>query len=115
MVWTKPQMGLGWWVRQQHEILLIGTKGTPATPLPADRPRSVLSAPRRRHSQKPDEMYHLIDRMFPHLTDRLEMFARNTRPGWTSWGNEVPSDTPEDPGEADTAVGQRKTGEGENT
>jgi N6-adenosine-specific RNA methylase IME4 len=94
MVWTKPQLGLGWWVRQQHELMLIAVKGHPGTPLPANRPHSILHASRRRHSQKPDEMYDIIERMFPHLTDRLEMFARNTRPGWVSWGNEVPDAPP---------------------
>lgn len=93
MVWIKPSIGMGYYSRQQHELLLIGKKGTPRAPLPANRPSSIIHGPRRRHSQKPDEAYEAIERMFPHLTDRLEMFARNTRPGWTSWGNEVPENT----------------------
>lgn len=92
MVWAKPSIGLGYYARQQHELLLIGKKGTPKPPMPSNRPPSIINGPRRKHSQKPDEAYEAIERMFPHLTDRLEMFARNTRPGWTSWGNEVPEE-----------------------
>jgi N6-adenosine-specific RNA methylase IME4 len=90
MVWNKVRLGLGWWVRGVHELLLIATKGQPGAPTPKNRPPSIFTELRRRHSQKPDGMYDLIDRWLPHLTDRLEMFARNTRPGWVSWGNEVP-------------------------
>ncbi len=49
---------------------------------------SELSA--RRHSQKPDEMYELIEAVAP--TPRIELFARTRRPGWDAWGNEVDSD-----------------------
>lgn len=89
-VWDKVRLGMGYYWRQQHELLLLGTVGHPGVPSPSSRPRSIFAAPRRRHSQKPDEVYDMIEAMFPHLTDRLEMFARNTRPGWVSWGNEVP-------------------------
>jgi N6-adenosine-specific RNA methylase IME4 len=89
MIWAKPQIGLGWWVRNQHEMLLIATKGSPGVPIGKNRVGSVQTYPRTRHSAKPIEFYDIIDKMFPYLTDRLEMFARNTREGWISWGNEV--------------------------
>jgi N6-adenosine-specific RNA methylase IME4 len=43
--------------------------------------------PKGKHSKKPDAMYELIEdrSMGPYL----EMFARNTRPGWDSWGDEI--------------------------
>jgi len=44
-----------------------------------------------KHSKKPDEMYDLIETRSQ--GPYLEMFARNTRCGWDSWGNEVPDDT----------------------
>ena len=85
-VWVKPSIGMGYWFRAQHELLILATHGTPPTPLPADRPSSVITAPRREHSEKPHEQYALIDRMFPGVP-KVELFARTTRDGWDRWGN----------------------------
>jgi len=87
-VWIKDKIGTGFYVRGQHELLLIATKGKIPTPVNDKRPSSVLEAPRRRHSEKPDEVYDIIESMYPNR-QYLELFARNTRPKWTSWGNEV--------------------------
>jgi excisionase family DNA binding protein len=54
-----------------------------------DRIDSVIEAPRGRHSEKPECVYELIERMY-RLASKLELFARRRRPGWTAWGNEVP-------------------------
>jgi len=75
-------------VRNQHELLLVATRGDMPSPSPANRPPSVISAPRREHSRKPDEAYELIERMYPELP-KIELFARHARPGWAAWGNEV--------------------------
>jgi len=88
IVWMKDKIGLGYFVRNQHELLLVATRGDMPSPSPANRPPSVISAPRREHSRKPDEAYALIERMYPELP-RIELFARQTRPGWARWGNEV--------------------------
>jgi N6-adenosine-specific RNA methylase IME4/ParB-like chromosome segregation protein Spo0J len=90
MVWVKEKTGVGHWVRNQHELLLIGRRGEFPTPEPANRPGSVIEAPRREHSQKPDEVYEIIEQMYPELP-KIELFARQTRPGWAAWGNEVSS------------------------
>lgn len=89
-VWDKMRIGMGYYFRQQHEHLLLGTKGSPRVPLPRNRPPSILRAPRGKHSQKPAKVYELIERMYPHFA-KIELFARPTqlRPGWTFWGNEV--------------------------
>ena len=89
VVWVKDKIGLGYLVRNQHEVLLIATRGDIPTPLPANRPSSVIEAPRGKHSRKPDEAYDLIERMYPELP-RIELFARQVREGWACWGNEVP-------------------------
>jgi N6-adenosine-specific RNA methylase IME4 len=88
IVWDKQSIGMGNYVRQQHEHLLIARRGEFPTPAPALRPCSIIKAPRREHSQKPDETYGLIERMYPTLP-KIELFARNTRPGWDAWGNEI--------------------------
>ena len=46
-----------------------------------------MIAARREHSRKPDEVVAGIERLVP--GPYLELFARETRPGWTAWGNEV--------------------------
>jgi N6-adenosine-specific RNA methylase IME4 len=87
-VWVKPKAAFGYWVRTQHELLTIARRGAMPTPAPADRPPSVITAPRREHSRKPDEAYELIEGMFPGLL-KVELFARARRPGWDCWGNET--------------------------
>lgn len=49
---------------------------------------SVITAPRREHSRKPDEAYEMIEQMYPELP-KIELFARQTRPGWQAWGNKI--------------------------
>jgi N6-adenosine-specific RNA methylase IME4 len=85
MVWNKKEIGTGYYVRGQHELLLIGVKGDTHPPEENARPPSVLEVSRRGHSQKPDEIYGIIEHMYPN-SKRLELFARNSRDGWTSWG-----------------------------
>lgn len=87
-VWTKDQIGMGYYFRQRHELLLVAVKGAPPMPEPADRPDSVVSAPRQEHSAKPEVFYELIERMYPSLP-RIELFARSAREGWARWGNQA--------------------------
>lgn len=83
----KPAIGPGYIVRTQCEICLIGAIGSP-------RYRSALPSSfkgiRREHSRKPEEFYRLIDERFaPEHMRRADIFSRQARPGWTSFGNEV--------------------------
>lgn len=89
LVWVKDQIGMGYYVRQRHELLLIGTRGNPPVPEEANRPDSVVTVPRAAHSAKPEIFYDLIDRMYPELP-KLELFRRG-RPhhGWKAWGNQA--------------------------
>jgi N6-adenosine-specific RNA methylase IME4 len=89
LVWVKPSIGLGHWVRNRHELLLFATRGSIELPEATEAPDSVIEAPRGRHSQKPLAAYELIERAYPRLS-KLELFARNSRPGWQSWGNQAP-------------------------
>ena len=90
-VWVKDRIGMGYYNRQQHEMLMIAVKGNMPTPDPVNRPPSVIEAPRREHSRKPDEVYEMIEKMYPDLR-KVELFARHTHPGWIVWGNEVDGD-----------------------
>lgn len=87
-VWDKQKIGMGYWFRGQHELLLVGTRGKVSPPNEDVRSSSILSYPRGKHSAKPHEVYELLEGMFPHAT-KCEMFARETRDGWTAWGNQV--------------------------
>lgn len=99
MVWVKDKIGMGYYARQQHELLLIAVKGKPGVPMPGDRkssaveapdltPPSVVEAVRGQHSKKPHEFYDIIERMYP-LATKVELFARNNRNGWGAWGNQL--------------------------
>jgi len=87
MVWVKPQIGMGYYARSQHELLLIGALGSLPAPMPEHRPSSVIDGRRTEHSAKPD-LRPVLDAMYPGLWKR-EMFSR--RPAGDLWlvhGNE---------------------------
>jgi N6-adenosine-specific RNA methylase IME4 len=88
MIWDKQKIGMGIYTRQQHEHVLIGSRGDPITPSPSTLSPSVLSVPRTAHSAKPTELYEIIERMYPDLP-RIELFARGGRAGWDAWGNQA--------------------------
>ena len=80
---------MGSYVRQQHELILIAKRGNGLlTPDPALRVSSVIHAPRRDHSQKPDELYEIIESYWP-KHHKVELFARSARKGWARWGYEA--------------------------
>jgi N6-adenosine-specific RNA methylase IME4 len=84
-VWVKDCMGLGQYLRGQHELLLFGVRGR--LPSQSRSQSTLIRAPRREHSRKPDEAYEVIEAVSP--GPRLEMFARTKRPGWDAWGMET--------------------------
>jgi N6-adenosine-specific RNA methylase IME4 len=88
MVWVKPQIGMGYYARSQHEFLLIGSLGHLPAPQPDVRPSSVIDGRRTEHSAKPD-LRPLLDQMYPDLLKR-EMFSRRPPKGlWLAHGNEA--------------------------
>jgi N6-adenosine-specific RNA methylase IME4 len=89
LIWGKDKIGLGEWVRQQHEVLLIGRRGAFPPPPAAVRSPSIVQAPRGKHSVKPDVFAEMIERWYPESV-KLELFRRGpVRPGWAAWGNEA--------------------------
>ena len=88
MVWVKDKIGMGYYARQKHELLLIGTKGNLQLPDEDKRPESVIVAPRTGHSEKPEIVHEIIETMYP-TYKKLEMFARKAREGWEVWGDEA--------------------------
>jgi N6-adenosine-specific RNA methylase IME4 len=88
LIWIKDRIGTGYWFRNQHEILLVGTRGDVPAPAPGTQITSVLQAPVEAHSKKPEAVYQLIEQYFPSLP-KIELNARQCREGWTAWGNEM--------------------------
>ena len=91
-IWDKGSIGMGYYFRIQHEILLIGMKGKVKTPLPKNRISSILKFKKTKHSAKPLYIYTLLERMYPDAK-KLELFSRYKREGWDCWGNQVPKET----------------------
>ncbi|MCI0548165.1 MAG: MT-A70 family methyltransferase [Candidatus Rokubacteria bacterium] len=122
IIWVKtchdgvtPRAGIGYWSRGVGEVVALATRGPirvpprgpacqpgivsdeggwlPVTPGRNDKPGWIVHAPRGRHSEKPPEVHAFLETMTAHHgARRLELFARQTRPGWTCWGNEVDDD-----------------------
>lgn len=86
-VWDKQKIGMGYWWRIQHELLLVGIKGKPECTPECERISSIFSEPRTKHSAKPECVYQWIERAFPQ-SNKLEMYCRKPRPGWAIHGNE---------------------------
>jgi N6-adenosine-specific RNA methylase IME4 len=89
VTWCKRGPGMGYYVRNNTEHVLLATRGEPMVPA-----RAAISSwyewPRGSHSRKPEEFYRLVQDVSP--GPYLEMFARWSRPGWDAWGNRVRGD-----------------------
>lgn len=87
--WRKNTLGLGRWLRDRHELLLICVKGEMPPPPLGEAVESVIDADTAGHSVKPAIFREIIDRYFPGLP-KIELFGRGEAPvGWTFWGNEA--------------------------
>lgn len=83
------RVGMGRLFRQSHEIALIGTSGRSIYPLLDDHSqRSVAFDLNVGHSIKPQTLQLRLEKMFP-TSNRLELFSRRTRPGWTCIGDAI--------------------------
>jgi len=109
------RFGMGYGTRKNLEPCLLATHGNPKMRSDTTffgtnhRPQGVrsvrdfieampldaLRAPAREHSRKPDEQYDRIETMFD--GPRIELFARQARPGWQRWGNQIDKFSKEPP------------------
>lgn len=84
--WIKSSgPSIGWFIKSRHELLFIATKGEGLHP--SEKFISWFEFKVRRHSQKPDIVYEMVEKMYP--GPYMELFARQSRDGWDSWGNEL--------------------------
>jgi N6-adenosine-specific RNA methylase IME4/ParB-like chromosome segregation protein Spo0J len=88
LTWAKDRIGTGDWLRGQTEHCLVAVRGRPVVTL--SNQSTLLTAPMREHSRKPDEFYALVESLCPApMGGRLELFARQARPGWAAMGAEI--------------------------
>ena len=80
--------GLGYWTRGNAEICLLAVKGHPKRK--STGVHQLIVSPIERHSKKPDEARRKIVELMGDIP-RVELFAREKKPGWDVWGNEVES------------------------
>jgi N6-adenosine-specific RNA methylase IME4 len=78
--------GMGSYTRAGSELCLLATKGHPKRV--SASVHSTIDTPVEEHSKKPDIVRDKIVELMGDLP-RIELFARQTAPGWTSWGDEV--------------------------
>jgi len=91
IVWCKvgangnPRIGMGRHVRNAHESCIVAVRGRPQPK--AKNVPSWFTAQRKEHSRKPDEFYSMIEAFIE--GPYAELFARRTRPGWATFGDEL--------------------------
>lgn len=93
VVWHKKRpgkgRGTGYWFINEHELLLVGTRGNIPAPAPGTQWKSVIEAAVGEHSAKPAIFLAMIEEYFPNLP-KIELNHRGKpRPGWAVWGNEA--------------------------
>lgn len=94
----KPWIGMGHYVRNSHETCLVATRGKFKVADRSVRDRFEAKVPvddkgEYIHSAKPLEFYEIVEK----LSGRgpyVELFSRGFRPGWISFGDQLPQKAP---------------------
>jgi N6-adenosine-specific RNA methylase IME4 len=98
VMWRKLRAGdgrgTGYWFINEHELLLVGTRGNVPAPAPGTQWKSVIKAPVGEHSEKPEIFAQMIEEYFPTMT-KIELNRRGPpRPNWSVWGFEAEESSP---------------------
>ena len=96
LVWYKVRKdggpdgrGVGFYFRNVTELVLFGVRGRLRTAAPGRRQTNVVVHRKREHSKKPPTLYQIVEDCSP--GPHVELFARERRPGWHQWGDQVDS------------------------
>ena len=87
-IWDKETIGMGYWFRGQHELLLVGVKGKFSPPISSIRISSIIKEKKTKHSKKPYIVADYIEQAYPDKT-KIELFCREPRKGWYVFGNQI--------------------------
>lgn len=91
ITWDKGHGYSLWGFNRDTELCLFGYRGKLAgvVHLTGKYMRTIIREKPKNHSEKPKKLYAMIEKgIYPPY---VELFARERREGWDSWGNEVPS------------------------
>jgi N6-adenosine-specific RNA methylase IME4 len=80
-------VGLGRYTRGCTEHIILATRGQATKLILEHNIPNVFMAPRTRHSAKPEAQYGMVERLTS--GPYLELFARQNRAGWTSFGDQL--------------------------
>jgi N6-adenosine-specific RNA methylase IME4 len=83
-------LGMGYVTRKNTEICIYGKRGKGIGSTNRRDISELIISKRREHSRKPEEAYRKLELLYP-TAEKVELFARNHRNGWDSWGNEIES------------------------
>ncbi len=89
LTWAKDSIGLGKNLRGQTEHCILAVRGKPKLKL--TNQSTLIRAPGREHSRKPDEFYKLVDELCE--GPKLDYFGREPRPGWHVQGTALGLDS----------------------
>jgi N6-adenosine-specific RNA methylase IME4 len=89
LVWTKPNGIMPCYgYKFATEFCLFGFYGKPMQKFQSMAKLNWFENPSiKPHSTKPQKFFSLVDEMSP--SPKVELFARQKRQGWSSWGNEI--------------------------
>lgn len=94
IVWYKvrkdggpDRRGVGFYFRNVTELCLFGVRGAWRTLQPGRTQPNIVIEQKTVHSRKPDNMIEIVETCSS--GPFIELFAREKREGWTTWGNEV--------------------------
>lgn len=91
ITWNKDKIGLGQYFRgiTEHCIFASTKKRLPYKIIDGKRQQGITGFYEAKtiHSRKPEKMREMIEKVS--YEPRIELFARETFPGWDCWGNEV--------------------------
>jgi N6-adenosine-specific RNA methylase IME4 len=90
LTWDKGQMGVGDLLRGQTEHCIMAMRGRPVVAL--TNQTTLLRAPARDHSRKPDEFYAMVESLCP-APRYVSLFHRGPAPSncWDCHGDEATS------------------------
>lgn len=87
-VWDKMVHNPGQYTMSYCELCLVFKKGRIPTPRGVRNEKQLIRKLRTEHSKKPEEVRNSIEKMFP-TQSKVELFARESPPGWDVWGLDV--------------------------
>jgi N6-adenosine-specific RNA methylase IME4 len=87
-VWDKVKHNMGHYNSVRHEFLLVCVRGSKVPEVPKLYDSVITKERSDKHSQKPEIVYEMIETLYP-SGKYLELFGRNKREQWVTWGNEL--------------------------